>query len=209
MYIPKINEEIDIDVLIAFMQQYSFGLIINTQSNIPVATHLPFIISKEGNSVKLVSHFAKANKQWQLIESTASLVIFSEPHAYISPRHYESKLTVPTWNYISVHAYGKARLLTDSVAVRNLLESTITNFENDYLNQWNSLPEDFKTKMINGIVAFEIIVSDLQGKKKLSQNKKESEQRNIISALSQSPYNSEKDIAKYMAENLPNKFKRP
>lgn len=204
MYIPKINSEPDQEVLLSFMRQYSFGTIINTENDIPVATHLPFIISKENETLKLVSHFARANKQWELIEKTTSLVIFSEPHAYISPRHYEKELSVPTWNYIAVHAYGKGRLITEAVAVMAILETTINTFETAYMLQWSRLPDDFKTKMMNGIVAFEIEIMDLQGKKKLSQNKTESEQRKIIAGLSQSPFGVERDIAKYMTDHLEN-----
>ncbi|MBK8473954.1 MAG: FMN-binding negative transcriptional regulator [Sphingobacteriales bacterium] len=95
-----------------------------------------------------------------------------EPHAYISPQLYESPINVPTWNYIAVHAYGKAQLIADEIAATALLEQTINYYEAQYMVQWNSLPQDYKDRLLKGIVAFEIVVTELQGKQKLSQNKK-------------------------------------
>ncbi|MDQ2752852.1 MAG: FMN-binding negative transcriptional regulator, partial [Bacteroidota bacterium] len=171
------------------------------KDNLPIATHLPFIITSEDENIILISHFAKANEQWKDIENGKVLVIFSEPHAYISPKHYDKELNVPTWNYISVHAYGKARLITETQRVIQILESTIDNYETSYQQQWNSLPGDYKLGLLHGIVAFEIWVTDLQGKKKLSQNKTGNEQENIINALSQSDDTNEKLIADYMKNN--------
>jgi len=146
----------------------------------------------------LSSHFAKANEQWKDIERNKILVIFSEPHAYISPSNYEKELNVPTWNYISIHSYGKGRLITNTEKIIELLEKTIDNYEESYKRQWDSLPDDYKINMSKGIIAFEIEVVDLQAKKKLSQNKTKTEQKNIISSLSKSDNSNEKLIADYM-----------
>ena len=129
------------------------------------------------------------------------MVIFSEPHAYISPKNYDSELNVPTWNYISVHAYGQAKLITESDKVFELLESTIDNYEASYKHQWNSFSEDFKLGLSKGLVAFDIIVSDLQAKKKLSQNKTENERLNIVHSLSKSADTNEQVIADYMRKD--------
>ncbi len=127
------------------------------------------------------------------------MVIFTEPHAYISPKHYQKEESVPTWNYIAVHAYGKARIIEQEEKKAELLEHTIACYDAGYLQQWDHLPEQFKSKMIKGIVAFEIEVSDLQAKKKLSQNRSQQERENIISSLSQSNDPHEKEIAAYMS----------
>ena len=201
MYIPKHFVTTDRTEIVAFMQQYSFGTIITSVNNIPVASHLPFLVTVKGNDVILTSHFAKANEQWKHINTSQCLVIFSEPHAYISPKHYDKELTVPTWNYFSVHAYGEGKIISGVAGAYEVLEATIDNYERDYKQQWQSMPEDFKLKMIKGIVAFEIVVTDLQAKKKLSQNKSGAEQDRIIQTLSESSHTSEQDIAKYMAQN--------
>src|SRR5438309_1993202 len=106
MYIPKHYLTEDRSEILSFMRQYPFGTIISAQDNYPVATHLPFIIEESENDIVIKSHFAKANPHWKNIESVPVLIIFTEPHAYISPQYYQHLQNVPTWNYMSVHAYG-------------------------------------------------------------------------------------------------------
>jgi transcriptional regulator len=198
MYIPSFNSFTDRHEIIAFMQRYSFAAIVNMMDGKPVATHLPFLVMEEGEKLILRSHFAKANPQAKDVFETTSLVIFAEPHAYISPSNYEKDANVPTWNYIAVHAYGAATPLESIDKRAQLLRHTVETFEVSYLSQWNNLPEDYKLKMMNGIVAFEIEVTDLQAKKKLSQNRSEIEQQNIIRSLENSTDTNEREIGEYM-----------
>ncbi|MEJ7693916.1 FMN-binding negative transcriptional regulator [Daejeonella sp.] len=200
MYIPKFNLTTDRDELVSFMQRFSFATIISIKEDVPVATHLPFLVAVREDKVVLTSHFAKANDQWKDLESNKILVIFSEPHAYISTSNYDKELNVPTWNYISIHAYGTGKLLMEPLKAMEVINSTINNFELSYRQQWDTFPDEFKSKMLNGIVAFEIEVSDLQGKKKPSQNRSSSEQEKIIQTLSKSDDSNEKMIAAYMKE---------
>src|SRR4051812_4311368 len=85
MYIPKINSFTDRPGVVRFMKQFGFATIITAKDNLPVATHLPFVVSEHDGNLILSAHFAKANDHWTQIEDTPVLVIFSEPHAYISP----------------------------------------------------------------------------------------------------------------------------
>ena len=187
--------------IVDFMQRFSFATIITAKDNLPTATHLPFLVTLQDDKIVLSSHFAKANDHWKDIENGKILVIFSEPHAYISPNNYDKVLNVPTWNYIAVHAYGQAKLITDTDQVFKLLENSINSFEESYKTQWDNLPNDYKLGMAKGIVGFEIEVTDLQAKKKLSQNKTANEQANIINSLSASTDTNEKLIADYMKTN--------
>ena len=200
MYIPKINLETDRDEIVAFMKQFSFATIITAKDNLPVATHLPFLVTIRDGNVILTSHFARANEHWEDIGNNKALVIFSEPHAYISPKNYDKELNVPTWNYISIHAYGQGKLITETDKTFNVLESMIDNYEISYRQQWDSLPGEYKFKMSKAIVAFEIVVTDLQAKKKLSQNRTSSEKQKIIDTLSKSNDSNEQLIAAYMKE---------
>jgi transcriptional regulator len=84
--------------------------------------------------------------------------------------------------------------------VAQVLEKMISFYEVEYMQQWNNLPDDYKSKMMNGIVAFEIVVDDLQGKSKLSQNRTEKERENIISSFAKSADKNEQEIADYMAK---------
>src|ERR1051325_6086478 len=92
---------------IAFMKRYSFATMVTIKDQLPIATQLPFVINDNAGRIVLSSHFALANEQAKYIESNTSLIIFSEPHSYISPAHYDKQESVPTWDYIAVHAYGK------------------------------------------------------------------------------------------------------
>jgi transcriptional regulator len=198
MYIPSVNKITDQQEAIGFMQRYSFATLVTVSNGIPSATHLPFLVTLRGKEVILSSHFAKANPQASEILEGNPLVIFTEPHAYISPKHYEQVNSVPTWNYIAVHAYGKATLLESVEKKVALLEQTIRFYEAEYFGQCENLPNDFKLKMMQGIVGFEIVVSDLQGKKKLSQNKSEKERDKIIEELGNQGDTTSQEIADYM-----------
>ncbi|HMO61884.1 MAG TPA: FMN-binding negative transcriptional regulator [Ferruginibacter sp.] len=200
MYVPNHFKFADVKEKIAFMKQYSFATIITVNGNIPVATQLPFFIDDSTDRLVLSSHFAIANEQAKYIEENISLVIFSEPHAYISPTHYDKWESVPTWDYIAVHAYGKAKIIKDEVSKLKALEQMIQFYEKDYLEQWASLSEKFKSGMIRGIVAFELEITDLQGQKKLSQNKTEVERQRIIKQLENSSNTVEQDIANYIKD---------
>jgi transcriptional regulator len=200
MYIPSFNTFSDKHEIIAFMQRYSFATIVTMIDEKPVATHLPFLVKEENEKLLLLSHFAKANPQSKAVFNKQSLVIFTEPHAYISPSNYESEKSVPTWNYLAVHAYGRATLIESVKGKTGLLKHTINTYEAAYMQQWDKLPEDFKSKMMNGIVAFEIEVTDLQAKKKLSQNRTDREIENVIHSLEKSEDTHTRDIAEYMRQ---------
>lgn len=203
MYIPSINRMTSNSDIRSFIERFSFGTIVTTTPDgLPVATQLPFLVKQEQGTLVLISHFDKANPQWKQIENNAQvLVLFQEPHAYISPFHYEKELNVPTWNYISVHVYGKGSLITEQDAVFQILDETVAHYEAAYKTRYDQLPQDFKFKMSQGIVAFKIQATDIQAKQKLSQNKTTAEQAKIIQTLAQSPDSSERYIAAYMQKN--------
>ena len=107
MYTPKHFEEKDRTKLVGFMKEYNFAALVNSAKKRYWATHLPFLIVESGEDIIIKSHMAKANPQWASFKDDEEvLVIFQEPHSYITPKLYENKISVPTWNYIAVHAYG-------------------------------------------------------------------------------------------------------
>jgi transcriptional regulator len=202
MFVPNQFKFDNQNEQIAFMKQYSFATIITANENVPVATHLPFVIDDSTGNLVLSSHFAAVNIQTKYIEANTSLVIFTEPHAYISPVHYDKHESVPTWDYIAVHAYGKARILDDENAKINVLEQMIKSYDENYLQQWNSLSDKYRKGMLRGIVAFELVVTDLQGQKKLSQNKTEIERQRIAEHLAKGENTGEKDLAEYIRDTI-------
>ncbi|AOM79422.1 FMN-binding negative transcriptional regulator [Pedobacter steynii] len=198
MYIPNQFQFRDKAEKIAFMKQYSFATIITNKGQIPIATQLPFFIYDTRDKLVLSSHFAIANEQVKYIETNISLIIFTEPHAYISPVHYDKVESVPTWDYISIHAYGKAKILEDEGSKIKVLEEMIGFYDQNYLAQWNSLSDKFKIGMMRGIVAFELEVTELQGQKKISQNKTEVERQRIANHLEKGGSTVENDLATYI-----------
>jgi transcriptional regulator len=203
MYIPKHFKEEDIVQIVAFMNQYPFALLISLMDGKPFATHLPFVIEKSHDGILLQSHMALANPQWKQLEGQPVLIVFSEPHAYISPSLYEKKENVPTWNYIAVHVYCTATVIENKDKVEQLLHKTISTFEPAYLAQYNDLNSDYLMRMVKGIKAFSIEVNDVQGKFKLSQNKTIVEQKNIVDYLQKQNKNTSVSMAQYMKNKLP------
>jgi transcriptional regulator len=191
--------------IVEFIKRFSFATLITSKNDFPIASHLPFVIKEEKDKLMLYSHVAKQNEQWKHIEDSTVLVIFNEPHAYISPTNYEKDVNVPTWNYISVHAYGKGHLITSHEDVIDLLENTIDNYEVSYREQWSRLPEKYRLGQMMGIVGFKIDVTEIQAKEKLSQNKTHNEQQKIIDTLSVSTDTNERITAEYMKQNLQSK----
>lgn len=199
MYIPKHFENSNKEELFHFMKKYNFGIIVSSKDNKPFATHLPFIVTKVDDKVSIKSHMSKANQQWTTFnDSSEALVVFSEPHSYITPRLYEKEVNVPTWNYIAVHAYGIPQILHDSDNKILILEESFEEFDPAYKDQWLGLPDEYKNRLLKGIVAFKIEVSRLEGKFKLSQNHSEAERENIINHLSSSMDTVKNEIANYM-----------
>ena len=191
--------------IVDFIKRFSFATVITSKNDLPIATHLPFIIREENDKLFLYSHVAKQNEEWKHIEENVILVIFTEPHAYISPTNYEKEVNVPTWNYISIHAYGKGQLLTRHEDMISLLESTIDNYQASYREQWNRLPDKYRLGQMMGIAGFKIEVTEIQAKEKLSQNKTHNEQQKIIDTLTASSNMNEQITAEYMARNLQSK----
>ena len=186
MYIPEFNCIEDREVSLAFMKANPFAILISTSENRPVATHLPLLVEQAGNDLILRGHFAKANHQWSMIGEKDSLVIFHGPHAYISPSLYKVTESVPTWNYATVHVYGRGRVLHDDREVKQILIDLTSRFDPSYYRQWLKFSEEYRDKMVRRIVAFEIRANRVETKFKLGQNRTQEEQDNLIRALDES-----------------------
>lgn len=201
MYSPKHYQTENRAFLLDFMRRYNFASLVTAKGAIPFATHLPFVVEERNERIILISHLARANPQWKDFAETEALVIFQEPHAYVSPLWYEAEESVPTWNYVAVHARGAARIFDDEAAVFSVLEKMIRAFDEKYFERWKTLSRKFKSNLARGIVAFEIEVTDLQGKKKLNQSSSETDRESVIKNLAASGNQLENEIARLMLEN--------
>jgi transcriptional regulator len=189
MYIPPLYREDDVAKMVAFMRAHSFATLVSVVEGAPFATHLPLMVEERGEEIVVTGHLAKPNAQWKSFEGAESLAIFGGPHAYISPSLYEKVESVPTWNYIAVHAYGTPTLYTYATApekVQGMLEAMIQTYDPGYFTQWESLTDKFRVGMMQGIVAFEMAVTRLEGKAKLSQNRSVVDQAAVAEHLQHS-----------------------
>ena len=184
MYSPKFNQVSDRGILIEAMREYSFAILFGPRgASEPdaamAATHLPLVVKDEGEHGVLEGHFARANRHWQSLAGNETLVVFSGPHSYISPSFYVEPLSVPTWNYVAIHAYGTMHLIEDEAAKDALLKGLIARHEPAYAEQWNAMPEGFRRTMLAGIVGFRISIARIEGTFKISQNRRKDERDNI------------------------------
>lgn len=195
MYTPKHFEVRDPDLLYALMERFSFATLVTSENDVPVATHLPYLIERERGV--LVSHMARANPQWHTFRANRDvLTIFQGDHAYISPSWYAPQPSVPTWNYMVVHAYGVPRLLDDRAAL-DMLERVIAKHEAQFVQPW-MIDQEYAATLVRGTVAFEIGITRLEGKFKLSQNRSERDQMQVITALAKSEDQMERELARHM-----------
>jgi transcriptional regulator len=187
MYSPKFNQVDDRGILIEAMQAYSFAILFGPHASTEaagsaVATHLPLVVKDEGEHGLIEGHFAKANRHWQALAGRETLVVFPGPHSYVSPANYTDPLSVPTWNYIAVHAYGTLELVDDEPGKNALLTGLIEANEPAFAAEWAAMPEGFRRTMLAGIQGFRIPIARIEGKFKISQNRAPEERRNVHAA---------------------------
>ena len=161
------------------MHAHPLGSLISVDhAGFPYVSHIPLHVQERADRLVLLGHCAKANPHWRyLSDRPQAVVTFMGPQAYLSPKVYPDLVRVPTWNYLAVHCKVHATLLDDTQAKDQLLKQLIGDHEPEYAAQWRALDPLFQQKMLSGIVAFELQVTDLQCKLKLNQHRPESHAR--------------------------------
>jgi transcriptional regulator len=201
VYIPEHFQVRNHADAIAFMRANPFVILVSTTDDGPFATHLPLVIRETKEQVILRGHVAKANPHWHYLEcEPLCLTIFHGPHAYVSPSNYASREVVPTWNYGAVHVYGNARVFSSPNELLGMLHELIPMFEPSYADQWASLSQSYRERMLSHIVGFEIAVTKIEAKFKLSQNRTREEQQNIIASLGVAKDTAVSGVAELMSK---------
>lgn len=206
MYIPEHFRVHDNAEAIAFMQANPFAILISSalaSSNDegPFATHLPVFVRAMEEHLVIRGHVAKANSHWRYLEQNPQcLTIFHGPHAYVSASNYVTRENVPTWNYGAVHVYGNARTFASPDDLQGVLHELIGTFEPAYAEQWASLSETYRDRMLSHIVGIEIAVTRIEAKFKLSQNRTKEEQANVIASLAKSEDTEVSGVSRLMRE---------
>lgn len=205
MYVPAAFQVDDPEKIAQFINDNSFATVITQHAGYPFASHVPLLFDRErGPQGTLVGHLARPNPQWQAAADSVggipALAIFSGPHTYISPTWYGEPNTVPTWNYIAVHATGKLQLIVDNDRLLQLLTRTVNIYESPQPQPWKLEEQDaaFISKLQGGIVGFEIAIEKLEGKWKLNQNQSAVRRERVISALTESTRPADQEVAEYM-----------
>ena len=181
MYTPDTFKETNLKRLHALMRRYPFALLLTAHDGEIAATHLPFMLDAE----------------------RGALVVFTGPHAYISPSWYESPVTVPTWNYAVVHAYGRPIILRDKICVRAMLERLVAEHEARIDPPWSTAQADrYVDEQLDYIVAFEMTIERLKGKFKLNQNRSRNDQEGVVRALAGSDDPLKREVAELMRTHL-------
>jgi transcriptional regulator len=184
------------------MEHHSFATLISCCANEPLASHLPLLLDRSaGANGRLIGHMARPNAQGESAAGQRVLAIFHGPHAYISPSWYEAQNVVPTWNYVSVHAYGVLRLVDDHERLLEMLQRTVELYESTMPQPWSmQSPEaDFLEKLLGGIVGFEIDIERLEGKWKLNQNHPAERREKVVRGLLSLGNHDAQQIATLMA----------
>ncbi len=203
MYLPAHFAESRPEVLHALMREHPFATLVTQGADGLTADHLPLHLAPEsGVFGALQGHVARANPLWKTCADTDVLAIFHGPQAYVTPSWYETKRehgkAVPTWNYVVVHARGRLRVIDDAAWLSQQLEALVAEHEAGFDEPWriDDAPADYIDKMLAAIVGIEIVISDLGGKWKTSQNQPPANRDGVVAGLRQ----QDTDDALAMAE---------
>ncbi len=207
MYIPKHFEGSEA-VGREIMQAHSWALLMTTDDRgAPMATHLSLLWQDDGSEHgSLIGHMARANGHWKLFERPAeSLALFWGPHAYVSPTWYAPGPKVPTWNYVTVHAYGRPQVIDDTGGALAVLANLAAAYEGTGPEAWGlgHLPPGNAEAQTKGIVAFRMSLARVETKIKLSQNRDLEDRRRVIARLEASTNQDSTATAAWMRRLLP------
>jgi transcriptional regulator len=207
MYIPK-HFEGGAETGREIMRAHSWALLLTTgEDGAPFATHLSLLWQDDGSAHgSLIGHMARANPHWKLFDRPGdSLALFWGPHAYVSPTWYTPGVKVPTWNYVTVHAYGRPEVIDDTEGALDVLSKLARAYEGDGPGAWSldRLPAGNAATQTRGIVAFRMPLSRLETKLKLSQNRDMADRQRVIDRLAASDRQDSQETADWMRRVLP------
>ncbi len=203
MYIPRHFEQPDVGAMHELMRAHPLATLVTQSDDGLNANHVPLHLAASVAPLGVLQgHVARANP---ILRDFAAqhevLAVFHGPQCYISPSLYATKeetgKVVPTWNYVVVHAYGKVRVMDDAAWVRAQIEALTDQQEASYPQPWavSDAPAEFTEKLIGGIVGFELVITGLSGKWKLSQNQPPENQASVIEGLNASGQKAASTVA--------------
>jgi transcriptional regulator len=202
VYSPTYNRVEDRAELVAFMRANSFAVLVTGTGGALHASHLPVRVLQLGEKTVLDMHMARNNPQWKEFFDDEVMVVFAGPHAYVSPRWYAEQERVPTWNYAAIHAYGVPALVSEKSKKYESQRRLVAEMDPQWLPKFDALSEKYTDMMLDGIVNFEIPVTRLETRWKLSQNRGRREMELIAAQLDQSGDSVERALAALTRNHL-------
>lgn len=208
MYIPKHFNEADQARIEALIRDFGFATLITTTPEGALVTHAPIQLDSARNV--LVGHIARANPHSAALQDGAQLLaVFHGPHSYISPTWYldenEKVPNVPTWNYAAVHVTGTVTRIDDDTAKWKIVKKLAAQYEGDSDSAWDPRGLAAHMSKLSAIVGFEVAITSVEAKLKLSQNRSVQDQENVIAKLMASDVSEVRGTARMMQENLARK----
>ena len=195
MYTPALFREQDRDELHKLIRETRLAVLVcNGPDCLPAISNLPLLFDPEdGPNGSLLGHVARANPHWKVLSAcNNAIAIFMGPDAYITPSWYPTKQVhhkhVPTWNYETVHAVCTVEIFDDSARLHDAVARLTTRHEAVRADPWtmDQAPADFIEAQIRAIVGIKLMITELRGKRKLSQNRVPEDQHAVRNALSAS-----------------------
>lgn len=206
MYVPTHYSEHRTQELYDYIRLNSLGILLNISFSGIEVSFVPFLLDVgKGAKGTLMGHIARANEHWQKLRDTPeATVIFLGPNVYISPSWLQNPEAVPTWNYVSVLVRGNFRLLDNEECLKESILKMVERFEEAQCHPWSTghLKDEYFQGRLKHIVGFEIEITSIEGKRKLSQNRSEADRKSIISALMSKRDSNSEAIAKLMLDDL-------
>ncbi len=198
MYIPDafaVTDEAEVETV---LQGLTLGCLVTHDEDGLFASHLPFLYDPTRRV--LTGHVARPNPHWRR-GSGEALVIFQGVEAYVSPSWYPSKYqhgrVVPTWNYEAVHVYGRLAWREEPDWLREHLGALTDRYEGGRVKPWglDDAPDDYIDSRVRMVVGLELAVERVEAKRKLSQNRVESDRLGVIAGLSGSESAADRAVA--------------
>jgi transcriptional regulator len=209
MYIPDHFKNENMAAVKGFIANNGFGILIHQGKQKLQGTHIPMVLDKnEKGKDLLVGHLSRANPQWKSFKDNDDiLAVFMGPHCYISSSWYQ-KESVPTWNYIAVHVYGKIRIIEGKGLIDDM-HMLVDKYEKNSKDPVSVDGLSSKTmEKAKGVVGFQIEITEIQAAYKLSQNRDETDHKNIIKELEHLDDCQSEAVAEEMKEIKPGTDKK-
>ena len=209
MYLPDHFRVEDVPEMHALMRARPFAALVSAGPAGLYASHLPTVLKDDGPCGVIECHLARANPHCRdLAEGSEALMIFQGAESYITPNWYPSKAVdgkvVPTWNYAVVHATGRPEVVKDKAWLLRHVGELTAQQEKTEAKPWalSDAPDSYIDVMLRGIVGFRFVITRLEGKWKMSQNRDAEDSKGVVRGLNARATGDDREVAELVARRI-------